>query len=140
MIKLKDLINERDYHLTKPPRNVAGVAVVSEGQVLCVKRSETQGNFPNFWSLPMGGVEKGETFEEAGLIVNPDDLKLLLQRSKHDFGMIYYYVTDKFTGKGVALSHEHKSFSWADWEKIEKLDTIFEPDILALIERLLSSK
>ena len=57
MIKLKDLLNERDFHLTKPPRKVGGVAVISEGQVLCVKRSETQGKYPNFWSVPMGGVE-----------------------------------------------------------------------------------
>ena len=59
MIKLKDLINERDYHLTKPLRKVGGVAIVSEGQVLLVKRSETAGKYPNFWAVPMGGVEEG---------------------------------------------------------------------------------
>ena len=69
--KLKDLLNERDYHLTKPPRKVGAVAVVSEGQVLCVKRSETQGKYPNFWSLPMGGVEKGETFPQGAKGIQP---------------------------------------------------------------------
>ena len=58
--KLKDLLKEVDFN--KPPRKVGGVAIVSEGQILLVKRSETQGKYPNFWSVPMGGVEKGETF------------------------------------------------------------------------------
>ena len=60
MIKLKDLIDETDYHLTKPIRNVAGVAVISDGKLLCVKRANTA-KYPNMWAVPMGGVEKGET-------------------------------------------------------------------------------
>ena len=35
--KLKDLLIEKDYN--KPPRKVGGVAIVSEGQILLVKRS-----------------------------------------------------------------------------------------------------
>ena len=61
--KLKDLLIEKDYN--KPPRKVGGVAIVSEGQILLVKRSESAGKYPNFWSVPMGGVEKGETFREG---------------------------------------------------------------------------
>ena len=61
--KLKDLLKEVDFN--KPPRKVGGVVIVSEGQILLVKRSETQGKYPNFWSVPSGGVEKGETFREG---------------------------------------------------------------------------
>ena len=84
--KLKDLINETDYHLTKPLRKVGGVAIVSEGQVLLVKRSEIAGKYPNFWAVPMGGIEKGETFregaarelkEETMLDINPKNLVYL---------------------------------------------------------------
>ena len=61
--KLTDLLKEIDF--SKPPRKVGGVAITSEGQVLMVKRSETAGKYPNFWAVPMGGVDKGETFREG---------------------------------------------------------------------------
>ena len=125
----------------------ANVILVKDGKILLLLRR--LGWKTGYWGPPGGHIDPGETpkqaavretFEEAGLRIKESDLELVAQRTKHDFGMIYYYTTDKFTGKGIALSHEHKSFTWADWEKIEGLDTIFEPDILALIERLLASK
>ena len=125
----------------------ANVILVKDGKILLLLRR--LGWKTGYWGPPGGHIDAGETpkqaavretYEEAGLRIKESDLELVAQRTKHDFGMIYYYTTDKFTGKGIALSHEHKSFTWADWEKIEGLDTIFEPDILALIERLLSSK
>ena len=125
----------------------ANVILVKDGKILLLLRR--LGWKTGYWGPPGGHIDPGETpkqaavretFEEAGLRIKESDLELVAQITKHDFGMIYYYTTDKFTGKGVALSHEHKSFTWADWEKIEGLDTIFEPDILALIERLLASK
>ena len=125
----------------------ANVILVKDGKILLLLRR--LGWKTGYWGPPGGHIDPGETpkqaavretYEEAGLRIKESDLELVAQRTKNDFGMIYYYTTDKFTGKGVALSHEHKSFTWADWEKIEGLDTIFEPDILALIERLLPSK
>ena len=125
----------------------ANVILVKDGKILLLLRR--LGWKTGYWGPPGGHIDAGETpkqaavretYEEAGLRIKESDLELVAQRTKNDFGMIYYYTTDKFTGKGVALSHEHKSFTWADWKKIEGLDTIFEPDILALIERLLTSK
>tara|TARA_R100000322_G_C5374938_1_gene174542 strand:- start:348 stop:767 length:420 start_codon:yes stop_codon:yes gene_type:complete len=125
----------------------ANVILVKDGKILLLLRR--LGWKTGYWGPPGGHIDAGETpkqaavretYEEAGLRIKESDLELVAQRTKNDFGMIYYYTTDKFTGKGVALSHEHKSFTWADWKKIEGLDTIFEPDILALIERLLPSK
>ena len=127
----------------------SNVIVVKGDKILLLLRSKGSHWKPEHWGPPGGHIDPGETpkqaavretFEEAGLRIKESDLELVAQRTKHDFGMIYYYTTDRFTGKGITLSHEHKSFTWADWEKIEGLDTIFEPDILALIERLLSSK
>ena len=125
----------------------ANVILVKDGKILLLLRR--LGWKTGYWGPPGGHIDAGETpkqaavretYEEAGLRIKESDLELVAQRTKNDFGMIYYYTTDKFTGKGIALSHEHKSFTWADWKKIEGLDTIFEPDILALIERLLASK
>ena len=56
--KLIDLIIE-----IKKPSLIGGVVVKSEGQILLVRRSETAGKYPNFWAVPMGHIEKGETFK-----------------------------------------------------------------------------
>ena len=131
------------------PKNKSGanVVLIKNGKVLLLLRSK--GWKTGHWGPPGGHIDPGEspkqaavreTHEESGLTVKPSDLELLVQRTKHDFGMVYYYITDKFTGNGVSLSYEHKGFSWADWEKMQKLDTTFEPDVLALIKKRLLSK
>ena len=58
--KLIDLIIE-----IKKPSLIGGVVVKSEGQILLVRRSEIAGKYPNFWAVPMGHIEKGETFKEG---------------------------------------------------------------------------
>ena len=125
----------------------ANVILVKGNKILLMKRSK--GWKTGSWGPPGGHIDTGETpkqaavretFEESGLRIKQSDLELVTQRTKNDFGMIYYYITDKFIGNGVALSHEHNAFTWADWEKIESLDTTFEPDVLALIKSRLLSK
>jgi len=130
MIKLKDLLNERDYHLTKPPRDVAGVAVVSEGQILCVKRSETQGKYPNFWSLPMGGVEKGETFEEGAarelkeetmLDINPKSLVYLGTIKDGVYNRLCKVYKAEMDGKPKpTLDHEHTDWGYYDKDNLPR--------------------
>jgi len=124
----------------------ANVVLVDNGKILLLLRSG--GWKTGFWGPPGGGADKGETpkqaavretFEESGLRIRPDDLKLLIQRTKHDFGMIYFYITDKFSGEGVALSHEHSAFSWVDMKRIDELDTTFQPSELAIIKNYLLS-
>ena len=124
----------------------ANVILVKNGKILLLLRGF--GWKPNHWGPPGGGVDKGETpeqgavretFEESGLRVKPGDLKLLIQRTKHDFGMIYFYITDKFTGDGIVLSNEHKGFTWADMKKIDEYDTTFQPDELAIIKKAVLS-
>ena len=122
--KLKDLLNERDYHLTKPPRRIGGVAIVSDGQVLCVKRSETQGKYPNFWSVPMGGVEKGETFregaarelqEETMLDINPKDLVYLGTIRDGKYNRLCKLYKAEMDGKPKPrLDFEHSDWGYYD--------------------------
>ena len=130
MIKLKDLIHETDYHLTKPRRNVAGVAVVSEGQVLCVKRSETQGKYPNFWSVPMGVVEKGETFkegaarelkEETMLDINPKSLVYLGTIKDGVYNRLTKIFKAEVDGKPKpTLDHEHVDYGYYDKDSLPR--------------------
>ena len=128
--KLKDLINERDYHLKKPQRKVGDVAVLSEGQVLCVKRSETQGKYPNFWSVPMGGVEKGETFregaarelkEETLLDINPKNLVYLGTIKDGVYNRLTKIYKAEMDGKPKpTLDHEHVDYGYFDKDSLRR--------------------
>ena len=128
MIKLKDLLIEKDYN--KPPRKVGAVAVVSEGQILCVKRSETQGKYPNFWSLPMGGVEKGETFpqgaarelkEETMLDFNPKELVYLgtIKDGVHN-RLCKIYKADMGGKPKPTVDHEHTDWGYYDKDSLPR--------------------
>jgi len=123
-------------------KNGANVILVDNGKILLLLRAG--GWKTGSWGPPGGGADKGETpkqtavretFEESGLRTKPEDLELLIQRTKHDYGMIYFYITDKFSGKEVKLSWEHNDFAWVDMKKIDELDTTFQPEELAIIKK-----
>ena len=126
----------------------ANAILVKDGKILLLLRSDKSYWRPGIWGPPGGHVDSGETpiqaavretFEESGLTVKSADLKPLLQRTKHNFGMIYYYITDKFIGGQVTLSYEHKGFTWVDMKKIDGYNTIFEPHELTVIKKALLS-
>ena len=126
--KLKDLLKEVDFN--KPPRKVGGVAIVSEGQILLVKRSKTQGKYPNFWSVPSGGVEKGETFregaarelkEETMLDFNPKDLVYLGTIKDGKYNRISKIFKAEMDGKPEpTLDHEHSDWGYYDKDSLPR--------------------
>ena len=126
--KLKDLLKEVDFN--KPPRKVGGVAIVSEGQILLVKRSKTQGKYPNFWSVPSGGVEKGETFregaarelkEETMLDFNPKELVYLgtIKDGVHN-RLCKIYKADMGGKPKPTLDHEHTDWGYYDKDSLPR--------------------
>jgi len=124
--KLKDLLKEVDFN--KPPRKVGGVAIVSEGQILLVKRSESAGKYPNFWSVPMGGIEKGETFregaarelkEETMLDFNPQKLVYLGTIKDGKYNRLCKLYKAEMNGKPKpTLDHEHSDFGYYDKDSL----------------------
>ena len=126
--KLKDLLKEVDF--SKPPRKVGGVAIVSEGQILLVKRSETAGKYPNFWSVPMGGVEKGETFregaarelkEETMLDINPKSLVYLGTIKDGIYNRLTKIYKAEMNGKPKpTLDHEHVDYGYYDKDSLPR--------------------
>ena len=85
--KLIDLIIE-----IKKPSLIGGVVVKSERQILLVRRSETAGKYPNFWAVPMGHIEKGETFKEGAHREFQEETKLDI-----DINSLVYLDTIKDT-------------------------------------------
>ena len=142
MIKLKDLLKEVDFN--KPPRKVGGVAIVSEGQILLVKRSESAGKYPNFWSVPMGGFEKGETFregaarelkEETMLDFNPQKLVYLGTIKDGKYNRLCKLYKAEMDGKPKpTLDHEHSEFGYYDKDSLphpieERMKQVLELNI-----------
>ena len=126
--KLTDLLKEIDFQ--KPPRKVGGVAIVSEGQILLVKRSETAGKYPNFWAVPMGGVDKGETFregaarelkEETMLDFNPQKLVYLGTIKDGKYNRISKIYKAEMDGKPEpTLDHEHSDWGYYDKDNLPR--------------------
>ena len=128
----------------KKPRKVGGVAVVSDGQVLLVKRAENAGKYPNFWSVPMGGVEEGETFEEGAarelkeetmLDFNPQKLVYLGTIKDGKYNRLCKLYKAEMDGKPEpTLDHEHSEFGYYDKDSLphpieERMKQVLELNI-----------
>ena len=127
--KLKDLL-EVDIHLSKKERKIGGVAIVSEGEVMMVRRAENAGKYPNYWAVPMGGVEKGETFregavrelkEETMLDINPKDLVYLGTIKDGKYNRLCKLYKAEMDGKPKpTLDHEHTDWGYYDKDSLPR--------------------
>ena len=117
--KLIDLIIE-----IKKPSLIGGVVVKSERQIILVRRSETAGKYPNFWAVPMGHIERGETFkegahrefqEETKLDIDINSLVYLttLKDSKYN-RIIRLYTVELPNQPEPELDHEHSEYGYYD--------------------------
>ena len=117
--KLIDLIIE-----IKKPSLIGGIIVKSKGQILLVRRSETAGKYPNFWAVPMGHIEKGETFkkgahrefqEETKLDINPNSLVYLTTLKDSKYNRIFRLYTVELQGQPEPeLDEEHSDWGYYD--------------------------
>ena len=117
--KLIDLIAE-----IKKPSLIGGVVVKSEEQILLVRRSETAGKYPNFWAVPMGHIEKGETFkegahrefqEETKLDIDINSLVYLDVIKDTKYNRIVGLFTIELPNKPEPeLDHEHSDYGYYD--------------------------
>ena len=122
--KLLDLLELE----VKKPKRIGAVVVVSEGQVLLVKRAENAGKYPNFWAVPMGHVEDGEKIiqgahrefqEETKLDIDINSLVYLdtLKDSKYNriMGLYMIELPNKPEPK---LDHEHSDWGYYDVDSL----------------------
>ena len=123
--KLIDLIIE-----IKKPSLIGGVVVKSEEQILLVRRSETAGKYPNFWAVPMGHIEKGETFkegahrefqEETKLDIDINSLVYLdtLKDSKYN-RIVKLYMIELPNKPEPKLDEEHSDWGYYDVKSLPR--------------------
>jgi 8-oxo-dGTP pyrophosphatase MutT (NUDIX family) len=109
-------------NLKSPAGHAAGTLYVApDGDVLLLRRSSKEQNYPGYWALPGGKAEDGETpeiaarreaLEEMGSAPE-GDLKIIDRRITPT-GMVFHTfgqpVAEKFVPK---LNDEHAGYAWA---------------------------
>ena len=123
--KLIDLIAE-----IKKPKLIGGVIVKSKGQILLVRRSETAGKYPNFWAIPMGHVESGETskegayrefYEETKLDIDINSLVYLDTVKDSKYNRIVRLYTIELPNKPEPeLDHEHSDWGYFNTDSLPR--------------------
>lgn len=98
---------------------VVGAAIVRDGHILAVERSETM-TLPNLWEFPGGKIEPGETKEEAltreiqeelGLTIVVDEF-INTARFQYDFGIVELSVFTVHIEAGELRLTEHNQHKW----------------------------
>ncbi|MGH7157847.1 MAG: NUDIX hydrolase [Candidatus Saccharimonadales bacterium] len=109
---------------------VSKVLVVNEkGEVLALRRSQTDERRPGQWDFPGGWVDAGEDThkaaireakEEAGIELKDPELVFAFSEvdSKRGNGTWLLYIEHIFSEPTVTLSAEHDAY---DWKKPEDL-------------------
>jgi ADP-ribose pyrophosphatase YjhB (NUDIX family) len=60
------IVNFTYYIMIDVLKNPVDLLIINEqNQLLLVKREESENNFKNYWSIPGGGAEDGETLEDT---------------------------------------------------------------------------
>lgn len=115
-------------------RVVAKVLVVNaEGQVLLLKRSETDVRRPLQWDIPGGHTDGDEyaneaaareTQEEAGILLDPRQLApvySLAQRVEDNLNVVWLFFVAHTDTTEVTLSHEHVEYRWVTLDEAIEL-------------------
>lgn len=110
--------------------HAAGILFVApDGEVLLLRRSAGEENFPGHWSLPGGGVDEGESPEEGALReareemgVDADGSKLRdMEKTVTPKGKVFHTfalpTAEKFVPK---LNGEHSGYAWASLDMLPR--------------------
>lgn len=101
----------------------AGIIVTAKntGKILLVKRSPKQTNYPNYWSVPSGHLEEGETYRQAAIretdeetqINNLNDISFVVAiRNNHKRFEVFKATIEEQTDP--TIDNEHSDFMWVE--------------------------
>lgn len=105
---------------------VHGFVINKQGEILIIKKSETDPDEPNTWDTPGGGIDENtveegfmrEAFEEIGLEVS--NIKLLGAYTIDDPNLQLLVRAETNNAK-ITLSHEHNEYRWIKLEELENI-------------------
>lgn len=109
----------------------AGVLFHVNGRVLLLKRAKSAEDYPGTWCTPGGGIEEGESTEQAAtrecseeIGFTPDNIKPLTVTN----GYAVYMSGEE---PNPTLNHEHDGFVWAD---VESLPDNLHPGVKEVVD------
>jgi 8-oxo-dGTP pyrophosphatase MutT (NUDIX family) len=121
-------------------KNAIAVVVDEDNKILLLKRSAEPKTWqPNKWALVGGGIEKGESAEEAvkreikeetGLDVNKFTKSFTIQRNPDSIETIFA-CRYKGDPTDIKLNNEHTNYGWYDVDEMKFLETV--PNLLEYI-------
>lgn len=132
-------LNENDEK-KKLSENALAVIVDNDNKILLLKRAEEPDTWmPNKWGLVGGGIEKGETPEEACKREIKEETGLDIDKFVESFSIqrfessIEYVFACRYNGDptDVELDHENTNYGWYDVDEMAFLDTV--PHLLEYI-------
>lgn len=124
------LLSSDDAYIIRT--STKAVLVNPDNKVLALKRSSTDPKGPGNWDLPGGGVDAGETLnqaikrevqEEAGLPMQREVIKFVNTSINHDKKKIHIRVGQiaNVASKDVQLSFEHDEYKWVEPEELSEM-------------------
>ena len=114
-------------------RNIAAIILYSgDGKVLFQHRTDDAPYFPGYWGLFGGGIEKGETPEEAIRREIIEELSYVLKNPllvnvidlDEDPGYKLYVFAEKYDGVQTLQLLEGKDMKWFNAPELEKIKLI----------------
>jgi len=124
--------------------NVAAIVRNARGEILIAERTDVE----NAWQFPQGGIDKGETFEQAlerelveEISLRPQHYRVLESRGPYSYtfsngrkkrgydGQIQQYFLVELTGpeSAIDVNTDHKEFRTIRWIRPENFQLAWLP-------------
>lgn len=109
----------------------------NEFKVLLCRRKANTAWMPEKWGFPGGGVEEGETAEQAAIREIKEETNLDIHHIQqfHQNPYCVFFATRKYDGI-VELSDEHTDYEWVSQDRLQEFDLI--PGNEQIIDKALS--
>ncbi len=115
---------------------VVAIVIERDGRFLLGKRHPSKKSAPHYWCPPSGGIEAGETQEQAAvreareeLGVKVEPLCKLGELDTHDKkGRMHWWQVRLLEGEPSLANDEHTELRWVSLDEMKRLEPVFPED------------
>ena len=118
-----------------PKKEVALLMVIKDNKVLLFKRNETDESNPGKWAMIGGGVDAGETAEQALTREVKEESGIFLKNftnlKKYGYGnvILNIFYTNTFDDQNIKLNKEHSEYKYFTMEELENEENTIATNI-----------